>query len=1066
MQSQAILRRSKSLLKASRAVSLSRPPKAPSSRILTPVSHGKRLTSSTSNTSASTPDAIPPPSEPPTEEFSDSSSPPPLTPAEEVERTRTRRRAVSSIPPKEPEVPELPDDLDIIWTPSRTESNEEHITSALPPDDILEEALHNLYIALHPQTQNRAVFSSPLGPPVEPSLGLYCPIEGGEYVIDATVKELARRTGAEVIVLDAVQLAAGEWGEFGPAANSLQLPRNPLHFASSSSNSRSTAPVDEDDESALPFSSPTKMMLTFLSPSTSAGPSVVASSSRRTVPASKIKVFFDALVNIQVKNTEPKPSAGRSPPRLIYIRDFPTLASTASVWYPPLLSSIRQRRKGAMSRSSSPVPNPMAIIFGMTPPITAPETPLESHPSPVDHNAIMNLLMKGRSPASQISIESSKPSPKSEWSEGTSADSAREKRLRQRLKKWERGENLVQHEFPKYFVQDRSSEEAGASSRPEVIVVGPNTAALSAMSSAAAGIASESENGPSFFRTSILVPNIRSTTRERDCRVARRREINELTIRMGIGVIGGMLQEQQASVSLSPALETVKQQEAEGSRSEESGDSQLEDIVPVTPKTMWESWGQRIETWKDVRRIADRALGSVVAARHGVDEKPSLERTIVSWQDAERAWSAVRGHIEVRKSWIKDALPARTKEEASEEDDTDEVGNDEVIEKVKNDPDLSEHEHRLLPAIVNAASMSTTFSHVHLPQHTIDSVRSIVSLPLLHPKAFQHGVLKEYGMNGCLLFGPPGTGKTLVVRALAKEAGCRMMVISPSDVMDMYIGEGEKLVKAVFSLARRLSPCVVFLDEIDALFGARASARESSGGGAIAHRGIITEFMQEMDGLKTSREDNVIVIGATNRPFDLDDAILRRLPRRLLVDLPGEKERAEILNIFLRDETLAPNLDVNILAQQTDGFSGSDLKNLCVSAAIDAVKEHIKLPWATTTSPASGSMTTESESEKAHESSVSSELKARVLARRNFDKALREITPSSSEALGSLAALRKWNEEFGEGRNNRKKRQVIWGKGLFGFNDKGSAIQPYQEGKAIPAPADPAPANPASETLI
>lgn len=81
--------------------------------------------------------------------------------------------------------------------------------------------------------------------------------------------------------------------------------------------------------------------------------------------------------------------------------------------------------------------------------------------------------------------------------------------------------------------------------------------------------------------------------------------------------------------------------------------------------------------------------------------------------------------------------------------------------------------------------MPTSFDQVHLPPHTIDSVRTIVSLPMLHPKAFQHGILKKHGMTGCLLFGPPGTGKTLVVRALAKEAGCRMLSISPSDVMDM-----------------------------------------------------------------------------------------------------------------------------------------------------------------------------------------------------------------------------------------------------------------------------------------
>lgn len=144
------------------------------------------------------------------------------------------------------------------------------------------------------------------------------------------------------------------------------------------------------------------------------------------------------------------------------------------------------------------------------------------------------------------------------------------------------------------------------------------------------------------------------------------------------------------------------------------------------------------------------------------------------------------------------------------------------------------------------------------------------------------------------------------------------------NAFNQYVGEGEKLVKAVFSLARRLSPCVVFLDEIDALFGARMSSRES--GGAFAHRGVITEFMQEMDGLKSSKDDGIIVIGATNRPFDLDDAVLRRLPRRLLVDLPGEKERVEIMKILLRDETLSPELDLEALAKRTESFSGSDLK--------------------------------------------------------------------------------------------------------------------------------------------
>ena len=140
-----------------------------------------------------------------------------------------------------------------------------------------------------------------------------------------------------------------------------------------------------------------------------------------------------------------------------------------------------------------------------------------------------------------------------------------------------------------------------------------------------------------------------------------------------------------------------------------------------------------------------------------------------------------------------------------------------------------------------------------------------------------------------------------------------------------YVGEGEKLVKAVFSLARRLSPCVVFIDEIDSLFGARMSSRET--GGALAHRGVITEFMSEMDGLRSnSQEKKVIVMGATNRPFDLDDAVLRRLPRRLLVDLPGEKERKEILRILLREENVAEDVDLGEMAKRTGDFSGSDLK--------------------------------------------------------------------------------------------------------------------------------------------
>jgi len=116
---------------------------------------------------------------------------------------------------KDPEHLELPDELDILWLPTNSEVPSLSANATLPPE-ILEEALDNLLITLHPQNQHRAVHpSGSSSRPVEPTLGLYCPIEGGDYVVDATVRELASRTGSEVLVLDTVQLAAGEWGEFG-----------------------------------------------------------------------------------------------------------------------------------------------------------------------------------------------------------------------------------------------------------------------------------------------------------------------------------------------------------------------------------------------------------------------------------------------------------------------------------------------------------------------------------------------------------------------------------------------------------------------------------------------------------------------------------------------------------------------------------------------------------------------------------------------------------------------------------------------------------------------------------
>lgn len=172
--------------------------------------------------------------------------------------------------------------------------------------------------------------------------------------------------------------------------------------------------------------------------------------------------------------------------------------------------------------------------------------------------------------------------------------------------------------------------------------------------------------------------------------------------------------------------------------------------------------------------------------------------------------------------------------------------------------------------------LETKFEDVCIKTTTIRTLQTLVSLPLLRPHYFTHGVLAKHSINGILLFGPPGTGKTLLARAVAKESGSSMLEIKGSDVYDKYVGEGEKNVQAIFSLARKLSPCVVFIDEVDAIFASRHT--ES----AASRREIVNQFMMEWDGLTSQKNRGITIMAATNRPFDLDDAVLRRMPRRIL----------------------------------------------------------------------------------------------------------------------------------------------------------------------------------------
>ncbi|KAK7428780.1 hypothetical protein QQZ08_004705 [Neonectria magnoliae] len=308
---------------------------------------------------------------------------------------------------------------------------------------------------------------------------------------------------------------------------------------------------------------------------------------------------------------------------------------------------------------------------------------------------------------------------------------------------------------------------------------------------------------------------------------------------------------------------------------------------------------------------------------------------------------------------------------------------------------LNEYEKRISTGHINRQNLRTTFDDVHVPRDTITALKLLTSLALVRPDAFSYGVLAQDKIPGCLLYGPPGTGKTLLAKAVAKESGANMLEISGATINDKWVGESEKLIHAVFTLAKKISPCVVFIDEADSLL-----ANRSMLGARASHRSHINQFLKEWDGLE---ETEAFIMVATNRPFDLDDAVLRRLPRRLLIDLPLQTDRAAIFKILLKGEDLDDSVSLDDLAQRTPYYSGSDLKNACVAAAMAAVEE-------------------ENEAATKHTGPEPYEYpKKRTLNSAHFDKALKQIPASISEDMESLKQIRKFDEEYGAKKKNAKK---------------------------------------------
>ncbi|KAI1434686.1 P-loop containing nucleoside triphosphate hydrolase protein [Xylaria sp. CBS 124048] len=254
---------------------------------------------------------------------------------------------------------------------------------------------------------------------------------------------------------------------------------------------------------------------------------------------------------------------------------------------------------------------------------------------------------------------------------------------------------------------------------------------------------------------------------------------------------------------------------------------------------------------------------------------------------------------------------------------------------------LNEYENMIAMEVVAPEDINVGFDDIGGLDDIIEEVKESVIYPLTMPHLYAHAAPLLSAPSGVLLYGPPGCGKTMLAKAVAHESGASFINLHISTLTEKWYGDSNKLVHAVFSLARKLEPTIIFIDEIDAVLGTRRSGEHEASGMVKA------EFMTLWDGLTSANTRGmparIVVLGATNRIHDIDEAILRRMPKKFPVSLPNKAQRRRILELLLKDTRKDPgNFNLDYIASITAGMPGSDIKEACRDAAMVPVREYIR----------------------------------------------------------------------------------------------------------------------------